>query len=768
MTPLRVLIIEDVPDDANLMVVELRRAGFDPTVTCVATEADYGSALEAELDVILADHSLPQFDAHRALELLRTRALDIPFIVVSGTIDEDVAVDFMRRGASDYLLKDRLARLGESVRQALAATHARTERRQHEQALRISEERYALAARGANDGLWDWDLVSDDLYLSERWHAMLGSDGSQPGTSPQRWLGRIHADDLTRFRASLDAHLRGEVEHLEIEIRVRHEDGGERWLLVRGIALRDRAGAAVRIAGSMADVTTRKQLEARLVRLVEYDELTGLLNRAFFMDRLTHAIARAPRQGFTVAMLFLDVDDLKVVNDSLGHDVGDELLRQIAARLGRTIRAGDTAARLGGDEFAVLLENIHAEAEACLAAERIVASMQAPIVIGEHEIRPTFSVGVSLSSLGRDSSETLMRHADLAMDHAKANGKAQYAVFDQDMATAAMDRLTLEAELRDALDRAEFRIDYQPIVDLETGRIIEMEALIRWDHPRHGMISPARIIPIAEETGLIVPLGRWVLEEACRQAQAWRVGVPHRGDLIMSVNLSARQFRHPDLLADVTRILRETGLDASALKLEITESMVMEGIDEAIATARALTNMGVRLAMDDLGTGYSSFAYLKALPLDTLKVDRSFVHALGFDRDDTAIVRSVLALAGSLGLTVTAEGIETDEQCEVLRSLGCDRGQGYYLARPAPAEDIWPLLEANVPLMHPPHSKIRDIEWGPRAPRLPESGGGAGPVEPGTLPLSMPTVADDATGLPAEIEATKRHRPAPATLASSH
>jgi EAL domain-containing protein (putative c-di-GMP-specific phosphodiesterase class I) len=330
-----------------------------------------------------------------------------------------------------------------------------------------------------------------------------------------------------------------------------------------------------------------------------------------------------------------------------------------------------------------------------------VRNLHAPITLDSHEICPSFSIGVAVSCPGSETPEGMLRHADLAMYRAKANGKAQYAVFDQAMAIDAMDRLTLEAELRQAIAQDELRIEYQPIVDLETGRITELEALVRWQHPRLGLVSPARFIPVAEETGLIVPIGHWVLEQACRRAQAWRATMPDAHNLAMSVNLSARQFRHPELVADVASVLRETGLEPGALKLEITESVLMQRMDAAIATMHELKALGVRLAIDDFGTGYSSLAYLKHFPIDTLKIDRSFVHGIGQDHSDLAIVRSVIALANSLHLAVTAEGIETAQQLEELQTLGCDHGQGFFLARPAPDDAVRLLLAAEGSLVEP-------------------------------------------------------------------
>jgi diguanylate cyclase (GGDEF)-like protein len=400
--------------------------------------------------------------------------------------------------------------------------------------------------------------------------------------------------------------------------------------------------------------------------------------------------------------MFLDLDDFKAINDSLGHEVGDHLLAAVAERLRASVRVGDTAARFGGDEFAVLLEDIGGASSAHEAADRIMTSLHQPVMIGTHELWPAFSIGGSVSAPRDETPERMLRHADLAMYQAKASGGTRYVIFDQAMVTAATDLLTLEAELRQAVERDELRLDYQPIIDLVTGRIVEVEALLRWQHPRLGLVSPARFIPLAEETGLIVPIGRWVLERACRQAQAWRADLPGAGALVMSINLSARQFRHQGLVADVAGVLRTTGLPPGALKLEITESVLMQRMDGAIATMHEIERLGVHLAIDDFGTGYSSLAYLKHFPVDTLKIDGSFVHGPARDHRDTAIIRSVIALARGLNLAVTAEGIETIEQLAELQGLGCDQGQGFFLARPAPAGVIGGLLAGGGPLVGAP------------------------------------------------------------------
>ena len=421
------------------------------------------------------------------------------------------------------------------------------------------------------------------------------------------------------------------------------------------------------------------------------DPLTGLPNRTLFLNHLEQGLARAERWPRPVGVLFLDLDNFKVINDSLGHQGGDLLLVEIARRIRGCVRDNDTVARLGGDEFTVLVEDIDGVEEATALAERVAVTLRQPVRLGEREIFVSASVGVALSRPGKDGPESLLRNADMAMYQAKANGKARHAVFDQSMEARALARLELETDLRHALERNEFRVYYQPITALADGHIAEMEALIRWQHPVRGMVSPDEFIPIAEETGLIVALGQWVLETACRQGATWREAYPQEAP-VMSVNLSGRQFQHPSLVADIGHVLLQSGLAPSALKLEITESVIMHDAEATILALHELKQLGIQLAIDDFGTGYSSLSYLKRFRVDTLKVDRSFVHGLGQDSMDTAIVQSVVALAKALHLDVTAEGIETQAQRAELLALGCDRGQGYLFARPLPAAEMDMLL----------------------------------------------------------------------------
>jgi len=525
-------------------------------------------------------------------------------------------------------------------------------------------------------------LDTDDVAHHQRLFLVLMAVALLAGIG--LWVGRRSVASISDPIHELGAHL----------ARVASGDFGGR---VRPSGPRELERLAEDMNGMTADLerlyaVERKLFQEQLWHQTFHDPLTGLPNRALLHDRLEHALARADRAFRPVGILILDVDNFKVVNDSLGHQHGDHLLREVAERLRGCLRASDTAARLGGDEFTVLVEDVSGLDEVTAIAQRITEALATPITLEDRTVVVGASIGIALSTPRATNAEGLLRNADLAMYRAKSRGKARWHVYDASLETQAIERLDLEMDLRRAIERNELDVHYQPIVRLGDEHVVEVEALARWEHPVRGRIGPDVFIPVAEETGLIVPLGQWVLEQACAQVRRWHAVSPA---LVMSVNLSARQFQHPGLVDDIKRATTASGLDPRFLKLEITESVLMQDVDKTVETLRALKALGIQLAIDDFGTGYSSLSYLKRLPVDTLKIDRSFVSGLGQDAQDSAIVTSVVSLAKTLNLSITGEGIETTAQHARLTELGCDQGQGYLFARPAPAEEIDALLQMS-------------------------------------------------------------------------
>jgi diguanylate cyclase (GGDEF)-like protein/PAS domain S-box-containing protein len=475
----------------------------------------------------------------------------------------------------------------------------------------------------------------------------------------------------------------------------RPADGDWAWVTCSAYPKCDPKGTVLEVICTLEDATQRRTAETELAVQTFRDRLTGLPNRTLFMERLAQAILRSDRRRLYSAVLFLDLDRFKVVNDSLGHEAGDQLLQKVARRLMGCIRPEDTVARLGGDEFVVLFEDIQSVNDGISVADRIAQSHAHPYHLQGQEVFVSCSMGIALSSGGDTAPSDLIRDAEVAMYRAKANGERSIEVFDPSMNAQAMARFQMETELRQGLERGEFVLHYQPVVGLHRGVIEGWEALVRWQHPERGLIPPLEFIPLAEETGLIVPLGKWVLEAACRQAGHWARAFPSEVPRLMNVNLSARQFGRSELIAEVSNALAQSGLDPRNLKLELTESVMMHDPLASLEVMKVFLDMNIHLVVDDFGTGYSSLSYLKRFPVDTLKIDKSFVDGIGKDPESTAIVTAIVSLAQSLGMKVTAEGIETHEQMEYLQSLNCEQGQGYYFSRPLPAEAAEAILSRN-------------------------------------------------------------------------
>jgi len=561
-----------------------------------------------------------------------------------------------------------------------------TQREVLQRQLRTSEERYSLASRGANDGIWDWDLATNRIFFSPRWKSIVGLAENAACSSPSDWMSRIHPDDLDGVRARLAAHLDGYSEHFQAEYRILHEDGLYRWVLCRGIAVRHASGHAYRMAGSQTDITARKNAEERLIHEALHDSLTGLPNRAMLLDRLRRCLEHCRRRGARpCAVLFVDLDRFKNVNDSLGHAIGDQLLIEVASKLTRGVRPEDTVARLGGDEFAILLEHLESRQVGLDIVNRLLASLAERVEVEEHELVTTASIGFVWGDARYENPEDLLRDADMAMYRAKELGKARCEVFDSRMHDLACSRLALEADLRRAVERDAIEVAYQPIVSLTTGRTSGFEALARWTLDGR-MISPAEFIPIAEEAGLIAPIELRILRQALSDLSAMQRRFAGDAPLTMNLNLSGRRLRDPGLVEGLRDSLAEASVEPGSVRLEITESWLLEDDAETTGILERLRELGFKLVIDDFGTGYSSLSYLHRLPIQGVKLDRSFVKEMESSERRATIVSAVVNLTKQLALETVAEGVETSAQVERLRRMGVDFVQGFFFSRAVDAK----------------------------------------------------------------------------------
>lgn len=562
------------------------------------------------------------------------------------------------------------------------------------ESLQESEERYQLAVQGANVGIWDWAISRQEIYYSPRWKEMLGLEHSHlPNTDS--WFSRIHPDDQDEFHAALDAHLKRGTSHFELEYRIRHKEGHYLWVVNRGLALWDDKGQPYRIAGSQMDVTTRRHAEEQLRYDAIHDTLTKLPNRTLLLDRLDFLLKHADRDSANdFAILFLDLDRFKLVNDSLGHFIGDQLLIQTANRLQNAIHETDTLARLGGDEFVLLIEKIQQVEDATHVAERLLDCLKPPFSLEGHEVFTNASIGIALSSDAHQQPEDLLRNADTAMYRAKSRGKGCFQVFDTRMHQRATARLQMENDLRRALEDEAFEVYYQPIYNLRHQKPIGFEALARWKHPDLGMVSPSKFIAVAEEIGLITQLDYWVLKESCRQIQHWKETYICERGLTINVNFSARHFEFSGLGAAIEGTLNETGLPGHCLQFELTETALVQFKNQKVEEELSrLKEIGVRLYLDDFGTGYASLNYLHQMPFDGVKIDRSFTQGLETDPRKQVFVNTIFKMAQTLKMEPVVEGIETAGQLQIISSLADCTGQGWHFAPALPVEEAEKILQ---------------------------------------------------------------------------
>lgn len=693
-TLLNVLIIEDSEDDALLIVLELRRSNFNPVWEQVETADELRTMLATRnWDVIVADYRIPGFNAPAALEIVKQSQLDIPFIVVSGKIGEQLAVEMMKAGAHDYVMKDNLIRLPEAVRRELREAQIRLERQQTAAALEASEARLRLVTENMSDLVCLHDSNGTYLYITPSSQALLGYSSKElNGRKPDEFL---HPED--KANGILDFSNPDIVCTLEpVTYRMRTNSGEYIWLETLKRPILDSNGQIVHWQTTSRNVSDRVTAQSQLKHDALHDKLTGLPNRSLLMERLDLSLKRAKRSlDYQFAVLFLDLDNFKLINDSLGHLTGDELLIEISKHLRKVVREMDLVVRLGGDEFVILLEEIYGIREAVRIAERLFEALYKPLQLTNRQVFTSTSIGIVLGSTDYFRAEDLLRDADLAMYRAKDNGRGQYAIFDAAMRHQVMQQMHLENELRQALNNGDFVLYYQPIVHLETLVIRGFEALIRWRHPARGLISPSEFINLAEETGLILPIGKAMLNLAFQQLEAWEAQFP-QNPLSISVNLSVGQL-HKFLLKQLDEILSTHSFRQDSLVLEITESMLVEHIEETSDLLEQIKGKGIRISIDDFGTGYSSLSYLHKFPIDTLKIDREFVSSATTDTRNHIIAESLTTLSHLLGLDTIAEGIETTQQLIWLREIGCQSGQGFLFSHPIPATQATKLLASKLP-----------------------------------------------------------------------
>ncbi|CAH1904935.1 putative Diguanylate cyclase [Candidatus Nitrotoga sp. HW29] len=803
---LRTLIIEDSEDDALLLTRYLQQT-YELTHVRVDSAEGLRQALkQGEWDLVLSDHSMPTFDSFAALQIVQQSGRDLPFIIVSGAIGEDLAVAAIKAGAHDYLLKNNLKRLIPAIERELQAAQARHIHFQSEQRFRATFEQAAVGiAHVGLDGRWlrvnnklcvitgysEEELLANDrpsitypddmpdeldsmqqllagdvssstkeirytrkdrslVWVNLTWSLTRASTGEpdyfievieditqrKEATERLRLFARIFDtinegvvvtdasnnimlvnpafSSITGYSATEAIGKNPRILHSGLmdkmfydkmwqsiqktgrwqgEIADRRKNGESyiEWLSIS--TMKDERGEFSHHIAVVSDISERKAAEERMVYIAQHDFLTGLPNRMMLHDRLTQAIAHAEREQRKVAVMFLDLDRFKAINDTLGHLTGDKLLQIVADRINSVARTSDTVSRLGGDEFAIMMPYIENTDDIAMIALKLLASIAGPCVIDDNEIEVTTSIGISVFPEDGVDSESLIAHADAAMYQAKGNGRNNYQFFTREMNRRTLERMLIKNKLSHALERNELFLLYQPQVDLRSGHIIGAEALVRWDNPQYEKILPAQFIPIAEENGLIPPIGEWVLREACRQNQAWRkLGLMK---ITMAVNISSVQFRQKNLGEIIKTILSENDMTPSSLELEITESAVMQDAEAAILLLEDMKAMGLKLSVDDFGTGYSSLNYLKRFPIDKFKIDKSFVRDLTTDTDDAVIVSTIISMAHSLKLKVIAEGVETAEQLAFLKQQGCDEIQGYYFSQPVSAEEFTKLLSSG-------------------------------------------------------------------------
>ena len=682
---LRILCVEDSEDDAELLLRELRKGGFAPEHCRVDNEADMRAALASDSwDVIVSDYSMPNFDGISALNVLKSQSSNIPFIIVSANIGEEIAVMAMKAGAHDYIMKDKLARLIPAIERELKEVKIRIQHQHAESEMR----KLTGAIEQTTDSVMICNAQGIIEYVNSGFVRMTGySKDEALGNRPKLLKSDRHDDSF--YGVMWDTIRLGDVFQ---DVFINKRKDGTLYYEEKSITpLKNERGVVEHFVSTGKDITEQMQTRERLHHLSQHDLLTGLPNRMLFNDRLEQAIPRARRSGNILSVVLVDMDRFKNINETLGFDCGDHMLQAVGGRLLSSTRDGDTVARLGDDEFAIILEDVQQTEDIPKIIEKIIGSLSQAYYVDDHELFVTSSIGVSIYPGDGEQPELLVQNADVAIHHAKESGTNNYRFYESKMNSESLYRLNLESSLRKALEREEFFLLYQPQIDLQTHKVIGFEALLRWAHPELGIVSPVEFIPLLEETGMIEQVGHWVLRMACRACKSWhKQGL---GDVSIAVNLSPVQFEDTNIDSVIKNTLEETNLSANYLELELTESTIMRNAKEAATTLSKLSSMGVAIAIDDFGTGYSSLSYLQKFPINTLKIDRSFVSEIAVNDGDANIVSAIISMAHSLGLSVVAEGVEDAEQLALLQSKQCEYVQGFFFSKPISLTDTEDMLK---------------------------------------------------------------------------
>ncbi|MBC7503281.1 MAG: EAL domain-containing protein [Herminiimonas sp.] len=704
----RILVVDDQTTQVLILQQMLRNAGYAAVTGVTDPYAVCGMHQEQMFDLILLDLKMPGLNGFEVIDLLKTIEKEDYLPVLAITTDNDLKLDALQAGAKDFIsrpynLVEVLSRIRNMLEVRLLHTMVKNQSRVLEETVQKrtkdlfqSETRFRSFTAMSSD--WYWEQGADFRFTMISGTTVASGERTAQFLDKARWedAASIEGNDWEAHRAVLEAHQ----PFCDFEYKFRHPDGAIGWRCINGAPLFNQDGSFSGYRGTGKDITLRKQDDEHNHYRALHDELTGLPNRALLIDRLDQTLGLSGRNGNPVWVLLIDIDRFKFVNDSLGHKAGDRAIQVIAQRLQEATRQTDTIARLSGDEFVLVLPLAVGQSIVTDTIDRLLKAVSEPFTIDAHEFFLTCSIGVAAFPADGAESEALIDHADTAMYRAKEMGGNAFQFYTAQMNARSLERLSLEMDLRLAIERQEFVLHYQPQVNLQTGQVVGMEALVRWQHASLGLISPNRFIGLAEETGMIGLIGAWVLRTACAQTRRW-LEAGHAG-LRIAVNLSARQFAQPDLVQSIALTLAETGLQPEYLELELTEGVLMHDVEVAIDTMHKIKQLGVHISIDDFGTGYSSLAYLKRFPIDVLKIDRSFINEMTFDSNDAVIVKSVIALAHNLNLQVVAEGVETHEQLAYLQSLRCDMMQGYFFSKPVSASDFETILRANLrlPLAH--------------------------------------------------------------------